>query len=86
MASLACLAGILLLVYAVSTIERRVATPERLARVAPVLSDWSSPTQSLLGSNTNPLLKTVPRLGETYFEVKPVVEPSELQVGGIHAN
>ena len=34
------------------------------------LSTWRSPTQSLLRSPTDPLLKDVPRLGEGFFQMK----------------
>jgi anti-sigma factor RsiW len=34
------------------------------------LSTWRSPTQSLLHSAADPLLKSVPQVGEGYFETK----------------
>lgn len=38
------------------------------------LSTWRSPTQCLLRSPADPLLKSVPRLGEGVFEVHPAKE------------
>lgn len=38
---------------------------------AAALSAWRSPTESLLRSPADPLLKGVPRLGESFFEMNP---------------
>jgi hypothetical protein len=35
---------------------------------ASTLSNWRSPTESLLRSPADPLLKSVPRVGDAYFE------------------
>jgi hypothetical protein len=35
------------------------------------LMTWRSPTESLLHSSADPLLKTVPQFGEKFFETKP---------------
>jgi hypothetical protein len=49
--------------------------PARPRKVVPfptvALSTWRSPTQSLLHSPADPLLKSVPHLGEKFFETKP---------------
>ena len=46
------------------------ARPVRTIR----LSTWRSPTQCLLRSPADPLLKSVPRLGEGVYEVHPAKE------------
>lgn len=46
--------------------RREPSVPPPLA----ALSNWRSPTQSLLRSPTDPLLKDVPRLGEGFFQMK----------------
>jgi hypothetical protein len=48
--------------------------PAELRRPGPAtetaLSEWRSPTQSLLRSSADPLLKGVPRFGESFLEMK----------------
>lgn len=45
------------------------------------ISSWHSPTEALLRSSADPLLKTLPRLGETYFELKPEVRGAKRNKG-----
>lgn len=50
--------------------------PVQRERAAPVsieaLSSWRSPTESLLRSPADPLLRTVPRLGESFLDTSKV--------------
>ena len=50
--------------------------PARRERTVPdrveALSSWRSPTESLLRSSADPLLRSVPRLGERFFDVSKV--------------
>ena len=41
---------------------------------AMLLSRWQSPTDFLLKTSADPLLKTVPRVGESFMEIKPIVK------------
>ena len=50
--------------YKLSRRESRIPPP------LTALSTWRSPTQSLLRSPADPLLKDVPRLGEGYYRMK----------------
>lgn len=71
--TLAFVAGITVMVHAVrEAIERREQAVAVLA-AAVALSNWRSPTEALLRSPADPLLKTLPRLGESFFELNPVV-------------
>lgn len=48
--------------------------PGRTIRLSTRLSTWRSPTECLLRSPADPLLKSVPRLGEGVFEMHPAKE------------
>lgn len=48
--------------------------PGRTIRQSTRLSTWRSPTECLLRSPADPLLKSVPRLGEGVFEMHPAKE------------
>ena len=65
------------LVWALPLIVLLVLASYKLTRREPpvthsltALSNWRSPTQSLLRSPADPLLKDMPRLGEGYFQMK----------------
>jgi anti-sigma factor RsiW len=65
------------LVWAMTLIVLVALAFYKLARKEPAvnpsltaLSTWRSPTQSLLRSPADPLLKDVPRLGEGFFQMK----------------
>lgn len=64
------LAALLLSISVVMVLYR----PTPPAKVVPfpvmALSTWRSPTESLMHSAADPLLKRVPRLGEKFFETK----------------
>jgi anti-sigma factor RsiW len=50
----------------------RPAPPKKVAPFTVMaLSTWRSPTESLLHSSADPLLKSVPQFGEKFFETKP---------------
>ena len=53
----------------------------RVLSSAVVLSQWRSPTESLLQSPAASLLKSGPQLGESFFELKPTLGESEGQKG-----
>jgi len=65
------LAALMLTVSLVVVLYR----PTQPKKVVPfpvmALSTWRSPTESLLHSAADPLLKRVPRLGEKFFETMP---------------
>jgi len=61
------------------SIERR--RNEAAQAAARSIASWHSPTEGLLRSSADSLLKSLPRLGETYFEWKPKVAASEQQKG-----
>ncbi len=67
--AVACLAG----VTAHRAIEKR--REAQVISIARSLSRWKSPTESLLRSPVDPLLKNLPRLGESFFEVKTEFKP-----------
>ena len=86
MASLALLAALTLIGhFGRRAIERREQAQE-IASATAAISNWSSPTQALLRSPADPLLKTVPRLGELYFEINTVAGETKLRKGGENAN
>lgn len=71
LATLALAAG---LVGVVSVVRGGLGTREPAETVPPAvvaLFAWRSPTDALLRSPVDPLLKTVPQLGEYYLEVHP---------------
>ena len=49
----------------------RPARPKKVPFPVIALSTWRSPTEWLLHSPADPLLKSVPRLGEQFLETKP---------------
>jgi hypothetical protein len=64
------LAALILAVCLVVVLYRRNRPEKHLPFSEMALSAWRSPTQSLLHSPADPLLRTVPHLGESFFEMK----------------
>ncbi len=87
--ALAALAfGAILVVLAYSVRNALVSRGRRETFRPPtvVLSAWRSPTESLLRSPAEPLLKAAPRLGESYFEMKMESRMPKREKGEKHAN
>lgn len=76
----ACLAG----VAAHRAIEKR--REAQAIAIAQSLSRWKSPTESLLRSPVDPLLKNLPILGKSFFEVKTEFIPSRVGKGEKNAS
>jgi anti-sigma factor RsiW len=55
----------------------RPTPPKKVPFPVMALSTWRSPTESLLHSPADPLLKSVPRLGEKFFETKPAGDKND---------
>ena len=84
-ATLVTVIGVCLLIFgARAAVERREQA--RITSYAAAVSNWTSPTQGLLRSPADPLLKTVPRLGESFFEIKPVAGEAKHERGTQNAN
>lgn len=85
LAALAVVAGLAVLGYAVrGALERQKQVETVSAALA--LSQWRSPTEALLQSPADALLKTVPRLGESFFTIKPEAGESKPAKGGKDAS
>ncbi|PYT32152.1 MAG: hypothetical protein DMG57_02870 [Acidobacteria bacterium] len=65
------LAALMLTVSLVVVLDRPAPPKKVVPFPVMALSTWRSPTQSLLHSAADPLLRRVPRLGEKFFETKP---------------
>lgn len=63
-------AALILAVGLVVVLYRRNRPEKRRPYPVMALSAWRSPTQSLLHSPADPLLQSVPHLGESFFETK----------------
>ena len=63
LAALTIAASLILVLY-------RPGPPKKVPVTITALSTWRSPTESLLHSTADPLLKSVPRLGDKFFETK----------------
>ncbi len=61
----------LILTVALFVVLYRPAPPKKVPFPVIALSTWRSPTESLLHSSADPLLKSVPQFGEKFFETKP---------------
>jgi anti-sigma factor RsiW len=61
----------LILTVSLIVVLYRPARPKKVPFPVMALSTWRSPTESLLHSPADPLLKSVPRLGEKFLETKP---------------
>ena len=60
----------LILTVSLVVVLYRPAPPKKAPFPVMALSTWRSPTESLLHSPADPLLKSVPHLGEKFFETK----------------
>lgn len=69
LASLALVVGLAAAYGVRGLLEKR--EEQVLVPSAAALSAWRSPTRSLLRSPADPLLRGVPRLGESLFEIEP---------------
>ncbi len=61
----------LVLTISLIAVLYRSTPPKKVLFPVMALTTWHSPTESLLQSAADPLLKTVPHLGEKFFETKP---------------
>jgi hypothetical protein len=61
----------LILTVSLVVVLYRPAPPKKVPFPVMALSTWRSPTESLLHSAADPLLKSVPQFGEKFFETKP---------------
>jgi anti-sigma factor RsiW len=61
----------LILTVSLIVVLYRPTPPKKVPFPVMALSTWRSPTESLLHSPADPLLKSVPHLGEKLFETKP---------------
>jgi len=68
LAALVLAVGLVVVLYRPPAPEKAVPFP---VVALSALSTWRSPTESLLHSSADPLLKRVPQLGEKFFETKP---------------
>ena len=62
------LAALILAICLVVVLYRRNRPEKHLPSSEMALSTWRSPTQSLLHSPADPLLQSVPHLGESFFD------------------
>jgi anti-sigma factor RsiW len=76
------LAALLFVVLAAGALYRSSAPSQTFGTRAPSLTDWRSPTESLLRAPASSLLNSAPRLGETYFPLP--CTRSESNSGGNH--
>ncbi len=84
-AVLAFIAAMAALLYAArGAVETRRRT-EAIA-AATRLSAWRSPTEDLLRTPAEPLIRGVPRLGETFFKLEPVARDSKVERRGKDAS
>lgn len=83
---LATVMGITVMVYVVRGAIQRRDRAEKVSSIAAALSNWRSPTEALLGSPADPLLRTLPRLGEPLSEIKPTAGQSKIEKGEKNAN
>lgn len=85
LAALAVVASLTVLAYIVrGALERQKQVETVSAALA--LSQWRSPTEALLQSPADALLKTVPRLGEPFFTITPEAGESKQNKGGKDAS
>jgi hypothetical protein len=68
LAALVLTASLVVVLYRPPAPEKAVPFP---VVALSALSTWRSPTESLLHSAGDPLLKRIPQLGEKFFETKP---------------
>jgi anti-sigma factor RsiW len=61
----------LILTISLVVLLYRPARPKKVPFPVVALSTWRSPTEWLLHSSADPLLRSVPHLGERFFETKP---------------
>lgn len=52
----------------------RQPAPPNIVKSAIVISEWQSPTEFLLKSQGEQLLKTVPQVGRSLSEIKPIIQ------------
>ena len=73
LAALVLTASLVVVLYRPPAPEKAVPFPVALSSLSALsaVSTWRSPTESLLHSAADPLLKRVPQLGEKFFETKP---------------
>lgn len=79
-AALAVAAGLSASLYAIRVVLETREQAQVMSFAAAV-SQWRSPTESLLQSPAASLLKSAPQLGESFFELKPTLGESEGQKG-----
>ncbi len=84
-AALALAAVIGVLAFALRRGRERRDQADQASSAAAVLSRWRSPTEPLLRSLADTVLKSVPRLGESYFEIEPQTGTSRDEKGGKNA-
>ncbi len=82
---LAFIAAMAALLYAA---RGAVETKRRTEAIAAAtrLSAWRSPTEDLLRTPVEPLIRGVPRLGETFFKLEPVARDSKVERRGKDAS
>lgn len=78
LAGLALAVGLAAVIY---TGRAARAREEAVVSAAAALSRWRSPTNALLRSPGDALLKSVPQLGRGYFRIMPVLEPEPAKGG-----
>ena len=65
-------AALVLIACFIAAIYRRSRSEQDVPPATIALAAWRSPTQSLLRSSVDPLLKEVPRLGKSFIETKSI--------------
>ena len=84
--ALVFITAIVLLIHGVRGTRVARERARAFSSTAGGLSQWSSPTDTLLRSPADPLFRTVPRLGELFFEMRPTGGESKREKGGENAN
>jgi hypothetical protein len=70
MATLTFIVIVTVFLYNLLVMQERKKETEKAFSAAATLAHWRSPTRALLRSSSDMWLKTVPRLGESFFELK----------------
>ncbi len=78
-AAFACLAALVVTLYARHVRVERTRRDQQVLSAATTLAHWRSPTDGLLESPSDQWLRSVPRLDESFFELKPSMYLPEKQ-------
>ena len=78
-AAFACVVALVATLYARHVRMERMRRDQQVLSAATTLARWRSPTDGLLESSSDEWLKSVPRLGESLFELRPGTHSPEKQ-------